>query len=333
MDITRLDMDEWDRALPSGGFDVFQTSEALAVLDDHCSGDLQLFAGFKGEEPVAMLPVFLRESVLGRAAFSPPPSMAVPHMGPILMPTSPKRRKIERLNRDFSTGVIEELGAGQRFTLFRMVGGPEYPDPRPFEWADHSIDTRFTYVLEVPDDLDELLGEFSSDLRREIRQADEVDITVSTEGPSAADRVARDVISRYQEQGETAPFTVEYVHDLVDALGERARTYVARDDDGNYVGGIIVLYSNDKAYFWQGGVGRSYDGVSTNSLLHWRIIEDIAAGIPIESVDRYDLVGANTERLCEYKAKFGGELVPYYVVESNGRGMDLARRAYQLMHG
>jgi hypothetical protein len=67
-------------------------------------------------------------------------------------------------------------------------------------------------------------------------------------------------------------------------------------------------------------------------LLHWSIISDIAAGDPIESVDKYDLVGANTKRLCEYKAKFGGDLVPYYVVESAGFGMDLAKRAYQVIN-
>jgi hypothetical protein len=42
-------------------------------------------------------------------------------------------------------------------------------------------------------------------------------------------------------------------------------------------------------------------------------------------------MGANTERLCQYKSKFGADLVPYYVVESGGRTMDLAKKTYQAL--
>lgn len=331
MEIRRLDTGEWNRTLPSSGIGVFHTAEALSVLDDHADADMQLLGGFKGQEPVGLLPVFVRENAVGRAVFSPPPSMGVPHMGPVLMPTSPKRRKRERVNGDFTRAIVDELDVTSRRTLFRMVGGPEYTDPRPFLWVDQEVDTRFTYVLDVPEDTEALLDSFSRDLRREIRKASELDLAVSVEDEEAAERVARDVVSRYEEQGETAPFTVEYVRDLVGALGDHARTYVVRDGEGDYLGGIVALYSNDRAYFWQGGVGRNYEGISTNSILHWRVIRDISNGSPIESVDEYDLVGANTERLCEYKAKFGADLVPYYVVESTGRGMDIAKRAYQVI--
>ncbi|MFC7137880.1 hypothetical protein ACFQRB_18380 [Halobaculum litoreum] len=49
------------------------------------------------------------------------------------------------------------------------------------------------------------------------------------------------------------------------------------------------------------------------------------------SVDTYDLMGANTERICRYKSKFGADLVPYYTVESEGAGMKAAKTAYRLM--
>lgn len=332
MEVRRLDLGEWERVLPSSGFGVFHTPEALAVIDDHTEMEMQLYGGFKGEEPVGLLPVFLRENPLSRAAFSPPPSMSIPHMGPVLMPTSPKRRKIERTNRRFTGLLVDELDLTARLTLFRIVGSPGYADPRPFRWVDQEIDPRFTYVLDVTEELDTLMEAFSRDLRREIRRSREVDLDVSVEGADAAAQVARDVRRRYREQDEQAPITTQFVRDLVDALGHRARTYVARDPSGEYRGGIVTLFSNDRANFWQGGVSHSYEGVSVNSLLHWRIIEDIAAGTPIESVDGYDLVGANTKRLCDYKSKFDAELVPYYVAESPGHGMDVAKKAYRVIN-
>lgn len=333
MEVKRVELDAWKDLLPDTGFDVFHTAEALSVLDDHVESELHLFGGFKGQEPVGLLPMFVRTNPVGVAAFSPPPSMAVPHLGPVLMPTSPKRRKIERVNKNFARGVIDELDAESRRTLFRLVGGPAYTDPRPFSWADMDVQTRFTYVLDASVGRDALLGQFSSDLRSDIRSSEELDLTVSVEATEVAVRIARDVADRYREQDQTPPFTIDYVRDLVEALGERARTYVARDADGDYLGGLIVLYSNDRANFWQGGVRRDYDGVSVNSLLHWRVIRDVMRGSPFESVERYDLVGANTERLCDYKSKFGADLVPYYVVESEGRGMAVAKRAYQTLKG
>ncbi|HET7323929.1 MAG TPA: GNAT family N-acetyltransferase, partial [Halococcus sp.] len=136
--------------------------------------------------------------------------------------------------------------------------------------------------------------------------------------------------ARYAEQSQHFGVTWPYVEDVITSLGERCRVYVARDPDGEYLGGIIALFSNDAAYYWLGGTRATYENTSVNSLLHWEIIRDVATDPPIESVSEYDLVGANTERLCPYKSKFGPELVPYYVVESGGMAMDLAKETYQV---
>jgi hypothetical protein len=73
--------------------------------------------------------------------------------------------------------------------------------------------------------------------------------------------------------------------------------------------------------------------VSVNGLLHWRIVEDIDAGEAPGPVDGYDLIGANTERICSYKAKFDADLVPYWVAESEGAAMGMAKKAYRSLTG
>jgi hypothetical protein len=118
-------------------------------------------------------------------------------------------------------------------------------------------------------------------------------------------------------------------------MPERSRVYVARDPDGAYLGGIVTLASNDAVYYWQGGVGGSYEddgrSISVNAVLHRAIVSDILTDPTLERVDGYDLVGANTRRLCEYKAKFGGRLAPYYVVESTGPATALAKAGYRFL--
>ena len=105
MRIERLPLTDWAEALPARGFEPFHTAEALSVLDDYASGTLQLFAGYNGQNPVALLPVFVRRRAIGSMVTSPPPGFSVPRLGPILMPASPKRSKQERLNRRFAEAV------------------------------------------------------------------------------------------------------------------------------------------------------------------------------------------------------------------------------------
>lgn len=336
MNVEELSLDEWDRYLPSTGFEVFHTPDALSVMDRHLSGNLRLYGGFKGEQPVGLLPVFEQQRSMGRALLSPPPSSGTPHLGPIVMSNSPKRRKRERVNQRFVSGVLDELAVDSARTLVRFVCATPYADPRPYRWAGLDVSTDFTYHLDVAaDDPAELLGSFSKSLRREIRSLKESEVTVSVVDDSiaGADLVYDDISARYAEQDEPFPLTREYVHDLVAALDDRCRVYVARDENDSYLTGVIVLYSSDAAYYWEGGARASYDDSSVNSLLHWTVIRDVAVDPALESVHRYDMVGANTERLCSYKAKFSPELVPYYVVESSGTTMELAKTAYSWLKG
>jgi hypothetical protein len=329
MRIERLDFETWAAALPERGFEVFHTPAALSVLERHAPGECYLLGGYRGEQLVAMVPLFVRRVGGLRIVSSPPPGMSVPSLGPLVMPTSPKQRKQEKVNREFTESLLDALDADSPRTLVRLLCSPDYTDPRPYRWNGLSVEPSFTYRLAVDGDPDELLNSFSRSLRREIRSGMDLDLTIETAGVTGGETVFRETAARYAEQSESFGPTWPYVRDVIDSLDERCRVYVARAD-GEYLGGVITLFSNDAAYYWLGGTRATHENVSINSLLHWRIITDIAENLPIDSVHEYDLVGANTEHLCRYKSKFGGELTPYYVVESGGLAMDVAKGGYQL---
>ena len=333
MRVEDMTLGEWRDALPSDGFEFFHDADALAVIADHAGGTLRLFGAFKGQEAVGLLPVFVRDVPLGRVVVSPPPSLGVPFLGPLLMPNSPKRRKRESLNRRFVGEVLDVLDADARGTMLRLVCSPSYADPRPFAWGDQSIEPRFTYRVDVGDrELSDVTASFSSSLRKEMRRGRDLDVTVDVEGIDAAHRIYDDVDARHEEQGETFAVPRGLVESFVsDFDDDRSRVYVARDGDGAYLSGIVVLFSNDVAYYWQGGARAEHDGVSVNSLIHWHVLRDVSEDPALSSVSAYDLVGANTERLCTYKGQFGGSLVPYYAVESSGVGTAAAKRVFRLV--
>ena len=332
MDVKEMSFAAWDDALPTAGIEPFHTTEALEVMDSHWAGELRLFGGFKGNEPIGLLPVFVRDHPLGRLISSPPIGFGIGRLGPVLMPTSPKQRKREAVNKRFVRSVIETLDATDQFTLFRMVGRTTYSDPRPFKWDGFDTTPEFTYQLDVDSrSAEAVLGSFSRDLRNDVRRREEVGVTIRRGEDGDVGRIYEAMMDRYRDQGRTQPVSREFIEDLLAAVGDRARVYVAESDDGAFLSGMIILYAGDTAYNWKGGTkpAEIETSVSVNNLLHWRVIEDLIEDPDLDAVSTYDFYTANNERISRYKSSFNGSLASYYTVESNGVPMAVAKTAYR----
>ncbi len=262
---------------------------------------------------------------------SPPLGFGVRELGPLLFPPSPKRNKRETLNKRFTELIIDAVDADSATTLFRMSAGRYYPDVRPFTWAGFDAYPTYTYQLDLESlTPTEVLGSFSKGLRRDIRAGEASNVTVRLgETRSDTKNVCESIERRCDDQKKNFLPSREYISDTIDVFGERSRVYIAESADGEFLSGIIVLYSNDTAYFWKGGTGRSEHGFSVNSLLHWRIINDILNDEIKHGIRRYDFHTANDERIVEYKNKFNAELVPHYRIESGGLAMAAAKKAYR----
>lgn len=327
MEIQTVSLDEWGELLPASGVGPFHQPEMLALMDEYESGELRLLCGFRGDQPVGLLPVFVREAFSLRFVISPPPGLSVPWLGPVLMATSPKQRKREKVNEAFTEAALEAVDAGSLRTLFGMVTSPNYTDPRPYLWTGQHVDPRFNFVLDLENrDAEAVLDSFTADLRKEIRKGEELDVSLTIEDATEARQVCDDLKARHAEQGLTYPTPRSFAYDLVDRLEDNTRVYVARNPEGEYLGGITLLYADGDAIFWQGGAKANYEGVSVNSLLHWEIITDILTDPELGGIERYHLGNALNRRISRFKSKFNAEPVVNYEVKSDL--MLLARKAY-----
>ena len=332
MEVKEIGFSEWKEVLPANGYDIFHTPEALRVVERHSPGKFRLFSGYRGNEPLGVFPIHIRSKFGARLLTSPPLGFGIGRLGPVVTPLSPKRHKQDATNKEFIRGVLDAVDIDDSLTLLRMACSPRYSDPRPFKWSGLNVTPAFTYHLNLTDTAaDQLLNSFSRDLRNDIRKRDETEFSIRTAGIDAAKQTYQSVTARYREQGIQSPLSWEFVRDLFEALkGERARVYVAESAEGEFISGMIILYSNDTAYFWKGGAKTKDTSVSPNSLLHWQVIEDILNDPELESIERYDLYTANNERLIDYKSRFGGNLSQYYIVESNGSAMTVAKELYRM---
>ncbi|MFB6164397.1 MAG: GNAT family N-acetyltransferase, partial [Haloarculaceae archaeon] len=280
---TRDDLEQWNSYVdqsPTAG--LFHRREAIEVLARHADARVHHLVGFKGQEPVGIFPVFeLRKGPTPSAsvstAFSPPPDLRVPYLGPALLNMDKlKQRKAERRHKRFVAGSFEWIDEeiAPRYAHVRV--GSDYPDMRPLTWEGFEATPTYTYHVDLTVGEDDLLDSFSSDARSNIRDGrDRDDVTVREEGRAAVGEILQRVRERYESQGIAFHLPDELVEDLYDRLPDGSiRPYVCRVD-GEFVGGILAYEHDDAIYRWQGGVRVDADvDVAINDLLDWQVMVD-----------------------------------------------------------
>lgn len=322
---TLTDETEWNRYVeqsPHGT--VFHRAECLSVLAEHAEGTPHMLVGFKGQEPVGIFPVTVISKATITTAFSPPPGFLIPYLGPALLNSNGlKQRKVEKRHHRFVEGCLEWVNEeyAPKYTHIRTAHG--YTDVRPLTWNGFSVTPQHTYAVSLGEDEEELLMGFSSDARSNVRGASG-DYEIDLGGRDAISRIIGQLDDRYDEQGESYLLDSAFVTDLYDRLGEEfVRPYVCRVDD-EFVGGMITLADESTVYRWQGGAKFTGE-LPVTDLLDWHIMRD---GIS-HGRQEYDLVGADTERLNGYKAKFNPQLRTYYSIERGSRPMRMMARLYK----
>lgn len=325
-DASESDLEQWNRHVersPHGN--PFHQYESLETLAKHSGSKLHPLVGFKGQEPVGIFPLFTISKGPVTTVFSPPPNLLVPYLGPALLNANHlKQRKAERRHRRFINGCLDWVDAEFNNKYMHVRTDGRYTDHRPFKWAEFDLHPSYTYVVDLRDGKKEVMMNFSSDARNNIRSSEDANYTVKVGGPDAIEQIINQVQARYDAQNESYGIDPSFVIDLYHALPDgQVRPYVC-SVDGSFLGGMVAVEFDDTIYRWQGGAKTNVD-LPVNDLVDWAIIRDAID----RGIETYDLVGANKERLCEYKAKFGPTLRTYHSLERGTRSMSVVSDLYR----
>jgi len=321
------DLDRWNGYVersPQGT--LCHELEALRVQADHAGATVHPLIGFKGQEPVGLFPVFEIRKQFVTTAFSPPPHLRVPYLGPAFLNMAKlKQRKREQRRQRFMDGCFEWIETELNPTYSHVRTATAFEDARPFKWQEYDVTPEYTYVVDLTRDEDDLLMSFSSDARSNIRNTDDDAYEITVGGPEERRLIHEQVKNRYESQGISFGVPVEFVLDLAEhSPNGHVRPYTLRVD-GEFVGGILALEYGDTTGRWMGGVRTDADvDLPTNDLLDWAIMQD---GLE-RGLKTYDLVGADTRRINRYKAKFNPELRTYYSLENGKWGMQTIASLY-----
>lgn len=304
---------------------VFHQSTVLAVLETYADATLHRLVGYKGQEPVGLFPVFELRRAGVTAVFSPPPQLGVSFLGPLSITDDQlKQRKRERRGKRFVDACLSWIEDRIDPRYIRICTVPEYEDVRPFVWADYDVSPQFTYEIDLTRDREAIKRSFSRTPRRNVEDELEVDFRISVGGTDDIRFVHEQIRARYEAQDKTYTVPPEFLVDLYDETPEvTVQPYVGRLD-GDPIGGLLTFRDGDTVYFAQGG-GKPLVDVPCNDRLHWRVMTDAKA----DGCIAYDLHGANTPRICEYKSKFNPDLRAYYEIESGTPLLTVASKVYR----
>lgn len=319
------DPDQWnDLVKRSNQSTAFHLAEALSVLADESNTTLDLLVGYKGEEPCGIFPAFSKQVGPFSVVFSPPPNLKVSYLGPSLItPAGMKQRRRELRHSRFIDAAVEWLRDERGYVFATGRTAPGYNDVRPFLWNEFEATPRYTYVVDITRDPDDLLAAFSTDARRNVTADYDIDFTIEKGGPDEIQTILTNVDARHAEQNEPFPIDGAFVTRLYEALPDGVVRPIVCRTNGQFVGGQVVLELGTQSIAWFGIADYDID-LPVTDLLDW----DYITTAPERGVETYDLAGANKRRLSRYKSKFASELVPYYQIDDGNTASRIAATLY-----
>jgi len=299
------DQKEWDRfvndkASPS----IFHLWKFLKIIEKHTKYELLPYGIYKGDELLSIIPLFYKEILSVKVLFSPPPLTAIPYMGLLIdkdfinFKQSKKDRYIYTISEELCNKIEEIKPDYCSICLF-----PNLTDIRYFKNKNYFVDTNYTYITKLNEDLNDIWSKIDKGVRNKINTQEKIDI----EEIQDASIVYKSIEQRYKDQKINLPIICEdYLSDLKKEFPDNVKIRIAKNN-GEIIGSEIVLCYRNVVWDWLGG-SKPQTKIPVNEILKWNMIEDYKK----KNFNELDYVGANNEKISTFKVKFEPELQSYF---------------------
>ena len=301
------DAQDWDEFVCQAvGGSVFSTWGWLDCARQAAGGAVRCHGCYRNGRLVAGVSGLARTRAGVRRLTTP---VLTPHGGLLCSPVPSKGpAKVEAEWNRAAALLADQLEGA--YDHVQLCFAPAIRDVRPFVWAGWDARVRYTCRMRLgdPDALWERLGLHT---RTTIRRAEESGFQVGPAHDLALFR--RQLETIYAGQGERPPEDPSLVQKLLELATSAGLAYTLQVASPNGTVAAMVAFARglDTVYAWQPGADPAFDCTGALSLLYWRVLEEAAVG-------NFDFAGANAPPAALFERGFGGDLVPYLVVEHGG---------------
>ena len=323
------DSKRWDDIVNSSvNGTLYHTWTWLKIVEKHSMSKLFPMVFFDSDDdmPFGAIPLFHMNKFGIKMIFSPPPWCYI-SLGPVIINKRYKQHKFELAYLDFQAYMdrfIKKLGVN--YTSIGTSTG--LLDIRPFLWAGYKVTPFYTYKIDLSQGEETIWNNLRKNTRRDINIAKKKGINIMEQTDEISiDYVYSVTSSRYAHRHQRFPVHRSYLTDTFQQFGHTyIKTYVAL-----YQGQIVTALSctiyKNTCCAWIGGTRTEESGLEANKLLYW----DIITRMINNKYKYFELMGANTRHLCEFKSIFGPEISIYFGMNKSDTLGSLAEKLYLLM--
>jgi len=305
---------EWDDTVASSSHGtIFHTWKWLKIVQKQTGTRFLPLMAYKGNELVALYPVFIQKRGFFTLAFSPPSKTYLVYLGPVIkgydaLKQDKKESLLVDLQEALDTLLFSELGCN----YVRIRSPPGIYDSRYLSWAGYSVGAQYTYRIPLSKGIENIWAGFDKKLRVDINKAEKAKIEVREGELADLHAISENLSRRFQEQGLKKYEYKEYLTDLYHAFyPENLKIFMAYFD-GERIGGMVTPCFNKTMYGWIGIPKSDFSGPSPNDLVQWEGIKWACAN----GFSVYDIMSAgDNPRLRYFKAKYNPDLCVWYTAQ------------------
>lgn len=259
----------------------------------------------------AILNVFLYKR-LGKSVLINPPF--APNTGLSIALNSSKRFSINSDIKRVMRTLAEYLNENFANAYIDFAFPPEVKDIQPFLQAGFKSEIGYTYRLDLTPKREELLSAFSSERRKNVRDAEKNNLQVELN--SNPDQVVALVNDTLQRSG------LKYDYEILRRMIDADWTFtVSIRDSSQLLATSVIAFDNNCAYYIAGGTVKDMSNNGAGAYVLWKSIEETKK----LNIPNFDFCGSSVPSIESFFRGFGGELTPFFRVKNNFMFFDLLK--------
>lgn len=187
-----------------------------------------------------------------------------------------------------------------------------YVDMQPFSWGGYKVIAKYTYLLDLKLSDEVLMGNMSSERRKNIRKALKDGIEVKrVENSEELNSLIKQTFKK-----QKANVDVSILDRILTQFSSSKKSYsfMAYSAKGVPLAANFCVFDNDKAYYLLGGYNSEEKHEGAGALAMWEAIKYAKE----KGINTFDFEGSMISRVEKFFRGFGGEIRPYYTVNKAG---------------
>lgn len=259
----------------------------------------------------AILNVFVYKR-LGKSVLINPPF--APNSGLSIVFNSAKRYSVNSDIKRVMRSLTEYLNKNFASAYIDIAFPPEVKDIQPFIQNGFKSEIGYTYRLNLAPKAEELLSAFSSERRKNVRDAEKNNLRVELN--SNPDEVVALVNDTLQRSG------LKYDCEILRRMIDTDWTFmVSIRDSSQLLATAVIAFDTNCAYYIAGGTVKNLSNNGAGAYALWKAIEEAKK----LNVPQFDFCGSSVPSIESFFRGFGGELTPYFRVKNNFMFFDLLK--------